>query len=190
MALLYWVFSPFSTLDSYGEKNPPAPVIIPLLNHEYARKCTDKHSDIGHRRRSDEERRGERSGLTWKNAQPAVGLPNPCRGGSLVLRVQCVNWQTQECEDYSLAAWRGRHSVDTWCGYSSLSLSLLSSSSKRCSESTGALPSERRERASIHDQSCVKNKLQPVLDTYSYFFSFSFFLPAQIALLYAPPLRC
>lgn len=65
MALLYWVFSPFSTLDSYGEKNPPAPVIIPLLNHEYARKCTDKHSDIGHRRRSDEERRGERREGGW-----------------------------------------------------------------------------------------------------------------------------
>lgn len=187
-------FLPFQYLGQLRRKKPACARYHPLssITNTLVNAQTNTATSVtgGEATRRGEERGERGGGLTWKNAQPAVGLPNPCRGGSLVLRVQCVNWQTQECEDYSLAAWRGRHSVDTWCGYSSLSLSLLSSSSKRCSESTGALPSERRERASIHDQSCVKNKLQPVLDTYSYFFSFSFFLPAQIALLYAPPLRC
>lgn len=41
-------------------------------------------------------------------------------------------------------------------------LSSSSSSSERCSESNGRATSERRERASIHDQSRVRNTLQPV----------------------------
>lgn len=54
--------------------------------------------------------------------------------------------------------------------YSSLSQSLISSFPSGAQNHGRATP-ERRERASIYDQSRVRNKLQPVLETYSYFFS-------------------
>lgn len=64
-----------------------------------------------------------------------------------------------------------------------LSLSLLSSSPSDAQKHERA-SSERRGRASIYDQSRVRNELQPVLETYSYFFIF-FLLQALVVLLCA-----
>lgn len=125
------------TATANKKKKHPLPLTSPLFLITNSAEIQTKHSDIGH---STGKRGVGGGGLTWggKTAQSAIGLWKSLTCGSLVLRVPCVNWETQECEDYSLAARRGRHSVDTWCGTAlrlSLALSpLIFSSPERCSE--------------------------------------------------------